>query len=460
MSSQKTVTVIGGGVAGLSAAVFLTEKDFKVTLVEASPKLGGRAYSFYDKEKNQFFDNGQHILAGWYKNTFEYLKIIGSYDKLNFQKELEVNFINTDKEIFKLECPDEAPPMNLIKGLLKFKAFSLKDKFALKNINKLLKNENDYEKKFVNVRELLIGLKQTPNLIKYFWEPFTLAVFNTRLESISVKIFLNVLRIGFNTKDNSTLVIPEVNLNELLIDDAVKYLELKNAVVHINKSVRQIVTDEIKGNEKISHLLMEDNTEIYSDYFISAVSFFAFKKLFDEKRYYDNNFKSELLKHSSIVSVHLFPENEIPEEMIPYNSFGMTGLIGTIVQWIFKKSRKHLSLVISGADDLQITYMNVEEIFKLCVSDLNKTINGFDKIKIRNYKVIKEKRATFIPDIQSNDFRSDQKTKYQNLFIAGDWTNTSLPATIESAVYSAKKCCNLITNYKLRITNYERFNIT
>jgi protoporphyrinogen oxidase len=110
MSSKKTVTVIGGGVAGLSAAVFLNEKGFKVKLLEASPKLGGRAYSFFDKEKDLFFDNGQHILAGWYENTFEYLKIIGSYDKLNFQKSLEVNFFNTDKEVFKLKCPDLTPP--------------------------------------------------------------------------------------------------------------------------------------------------------------------------------------------------------------------------------------------------------------------------------------------------------------------------------------------------------------
>ncbi len=192
-------------IAGLSAAVFLREKDFEVTLIEASPKLGGRAYSFFDKERNQFFDNGQHILAGWYKNTLDYLKIIGSYDKLNFQKELEVDFINTDKKVFKLKCPDSPSPMNLIKGLLRFGALGLKDKFALKNIKKLLRDGNAFESKFVNARELLNGIKQTQGLIKYFWEPFILAVFNSRPENVNTKIFLNVLRTGFNEKDNSML---------------------------------------------------------------------------------------------------------------------------------------------------------------------------------------------------------------------------------------------------------------
>lgn len=442
MNTEKSVTVIGAGIAGLSTAVFLTEKDFKVTLIEASPKLGGRAYSFFDKERNQFFDNGQHILAGWYKNTFEYLKIIGSYDKLNFQKELEVNFINTDKKVFKLKCPDELPPMNLLKGLLKFGAFGLRDKFALKNIKKLLDDKNNFESKFTNVRELLTGIKQRPNLIKYFWEPFILAVFNSKLEDVNVEIFLNVMRTGFNEKTNSTLVIPDVNLNELLIDGAVKYFERKDVTVHLNKRVNQIMTKE--GEKKIEYIILEDDEKIHSDFIVSAVPFFAFRKLFDEKDYYSNNFKSELLKTSSIVSVHLFFEDNIPEETIPYNSFGMTGLIGTIVQWIFKRSDKHLSLVISGADDLQITDMSHEDIFKLCSKDLNQTINNFDKLKISEYKVIKEKRATFIPDYSSTEFRPAQKTNYENLFIAGDWTDTSLPATIEGAVSSAKKCTEFI----------------
>lgn len=442
MNSEKSVTVIGGGISGLSAAVLLAEKNFKVNLIEASPKLGGRAYSFFDKERNQFFDNGQHILAGWYKNTFEYLKITESYDKLNFQKELEVNFINTDKKVFKLKCPDDLPPMNLLKGLLRFGAFGLKDKFSLKNIKKLLYEKNTFENKFTNVRELLNGIKQTPNLIKYFWEPFILAVFNSRLENVNVKVFLNVMKTGFNEKTNSTLVIPDVNLNELLIEGAVKYFERKDVTVFLNKRVMQVMTNE--EVRKIEYIILEDGEKIYSDFYISTVPFFAFKKLFDEKVYYSNNFKSELLKPSSIVSVHLFFEEKISEDTIPYNSFGMTGLIGTIVQWVFKRSDNHLSLVISGADDLQITDMSQEAIFELCIKDLNQTIKNFDKLKISDYKVIKEKRATFIPDYASAEFRPAQKTNYENLFIAGDWTDTSLPATIEGAIYSAKKCTDLI----------------
>jgi len=444
MSLQKTVTIIGGGIAGLSAAVFLNEKDFKVTLLEASPKSGGRAYSFFDKEKKQFFDNGQHILAGWYKNTFEYLKIIGSYDKLDFQNSLEINFINTEKKVYKFKCPDTAPPMNLLMGLLKFDGFNLRDKFALKNINNLFKSNNNYAEKYKNVNELLKGIKQTDKLIKYFWEPFNLAVFNTKPENINIEIFLNVLRLGFKEKVNSNLVIPKVNLNELLIDGALKYFEKNKVSVLLNKTVSKIMTNE---NENIiDKILCDDGDEIISDYYISAVPFFAFKKLFDENIYNKNNFKADNLKSSGIVSVHLFFENKIPMSVITDNSFGMTGLIGTTVQWIFKRNDYHLSLVVSGADELGIKEMSNEDIYNLCLKDLNSTIRGFEKLNISDYKVLKEKRATFMPDKESIAFRPKQKTKYKNLFIAGDWTDTGLPATIESAVSSSKICVEEICN--------------
>ncbi|HMR41831.1 MAG TPA: hydroxysqualene dehydroxylase HpnE [Ignavibacteria bacterium] len=442
--SEKTVTVIGGGIAGLSAAVFLNENGCKVKLIEASPKLGGRAYSFFDKEKDQFFDNGQHILAGWYNNTFEYLKITGCYDKLNFQKNLEVNFFNTEKKVFKLKCPDMTPPMNLITGLLKFKAFNFKDKFALKNINSILKDPGKFSDSFENTGLLLKSLKQTGNLLKYFWEPFILAVFNTRPEKVNTEIFLNVMNIGFTSGNSSTLVIPEVNLNELLINGAVNYFRDNEIDYLLNSRIERIITNE--SEKKIECVLIENGEKIESDYFISAVPFFGFKKLFDENIYRENNFKPEFLKTSSIVSVHLFLENEITEEILPANSLGMTGLIGTTVQWLFIRNRKHLSLVISGADDLQVTEMDQDEILKLCIADLNNTIPGFDKIKISDHKIIKEKRATFIADEMSKELRLKQETAYSNFFIAGDWTDTGLPATIESAVSSAKRCALLIKN--------------
>lgn len=441
MNSGKTVTVIGGGIAGLSAAVFLAEKNFKVTIFESSPKPGGRAYSFFDKEKNQFFDNGQHILAGWYKNTFDYLKITGSFDKLNFQKQLEINFISGEKEVYRLKFPDMKPPLNVLTGLLKFGALNIRDKNAVLKIRKLL-NEKHLFGNIDNVSGLLLNTGQTDNLIKYFWEPFVYAVFNTVPENVSVEIFLNVIRKGFSANQNSVLVIPEVNLNELLINDALLYLQNKNAEINFNRIVKRIEFSE--DRKTAEYVLLEDGSKISSDYIISAVPFFAFRKLFDEKTYEASVYKSERMKASCIVSVHLFFHKKINESMLADNSFGMTGLIGTEVQWIFKRSDLHLSLVISNADAQGITEMSNEEIYKLCLKDLRSTLNEFEESMISDYKVIKEKRATFIPDKESCKYRPGQITDSVNFFIAGDWTDTKLPSTIEGAILSARICADKI----------------
>ena len=440
MNSGKTVTIIGAGIAGLSSAVFLNEKGFKVTLLESSPKAGGRAYSFYDPERKMFFDNGQHILAGWYENTFEYLKLTDSYKLLDFQKTLEVNFINTKREIFKLKCTEDEPPMNLVKGLLKFKALNIIDKIYLKNINKILNGDENEFRIYSNTAELLKGIKQTGNLIKYFWEPLILAVFNTIPEKVGTSLFVNVMKTGFEQGKDSNLVIPSVDLNTLLVKNTLKYFEEKGVMFKTGCNISSIdITD------KVNFIVTESGEKIVSDFYITAVPFFTFKKLFDEKIYSVNNFESDKLRSSAIVSVHIFLNEDIPEAIIPDNSLGMTGLVGTTVQWIFLRNRRHISLVISGADETGITDKTPEEIFEICQRDLNISIKDFDRLEISGYKVIKEKRATFIPDRDSENYRPDQKTIYSNLFIAGDWTDTGLPSTIESAVKSAKIISEIIS---------------
>lgn len=440
---MKSVTVTGGGIAGLSAAVFLSERNYKVKLFESSPKLGGRAYSFFDKEKNQFFDNGQHILAGWYKNTFEYLNITGSSGNLNFQKTLEINFINQEKRLYRLNCPAVSPPYNILAGLLKFRALDFRDKTALINLKKLFAGRINADT-FRNVKELLTDLKQTDNLIKYFWDPFNLAVFNTVSENISAELFLNVINRGFKEKKSSALVIPEVNLNELLIDGTVKYFRERGIEFFLNTGVSRFAVNE--SGKKIEFLELENGSRETSDYYICAVPFFGFRKLFEKKVFDEFGYNTEKLKSSAIISVHLFFKNRIPGKLIPENSSGMTGLTGTKVQWIFKRSDIHLSLVISGAGYLGLIEKSSEDIFEIVMNDLKMTIKGFDETALSDYRIIKEKRATFIPDKESSKYRPKQKTYLSNFYIAGDWTDTGLPATIESAVTSAKICTEEITN--------------
>ena len=442
--NNKTVTIIGGGIAGLSAAVFLTERKFNVRLIEGSPKFGGRAYSFYDKEKKEYFDNGQHILAGWYKNTFEYLKIIGTYDKLNFQKALQIDFINKNQKVYKLRCPKVFAPLNIMIGLWVYNGFSFFDKVRLLNVLRLINKEKFSDKMLseITVKKLLTMLKQSENSTKMFWNPFIYAVFNATPENVNAFIFVNILKIGFTKINHSNLVIPNVNLNSLLVNDALSYLERNDVRVRNNSKVKKIKI----GKNQVEHLELDSGEKIQSDLYISAVPFFSFKEMFDTESFTENFKDADELVSSTIVSIHLFFRDDIPEQILQENSFGMTGLIDTKVQWIFKRSSKHLLLVISAADFLEdFSDRTNEEIINIYKEELCKCINGFDDLTITNYKIIKEKKATFIPDVSSSKYRVNQVSEIKNLFIAGDWTDTGLPSTIESAVISSKKITEVVS---------------
>ncbi len=120
--------VIGGGFAGLSAAVHLSSKGKRVELLEASQKLGGRAYSFTDKLTNTVIDNGQHIMMGCYKDTLNFFKMIGADDNLFHQEKLNVNFLLPHFKLAPLEVSSKLYPFNLLFGLLNYRAISFKNR--------------------------------------------------------------------------------------------------------------------------------------------------------------------------------------------------------------------------------------------------------------------------------------------------------------------------------------------
>lgn len=436
----KSVIIIGGGIAGLASAVFLSRNGFDAKIFESAPKWGGRTYSYYDIGKKKYIDNGQHILAGWYYNTFEYLKIIGTYEKLILNDTLELTFSNPQKEIHNFKCGKLPGVYGLLTGIFRFNAFNLGDKLKFLKIRKVL-NEKKYKEDYlisVNAETLLNELEQTDNLKKYFWYPLILASFNTVPENVCADLFVKLLKKGTELKKNMSIILSDVNLNELFINRAVEYLFNNNVGMFLSSSVKKI---NIEGNI-VKSIETENGNTVYSDYYICTVPFYNYEKLFEKNifsQYFCNTGK---LKSSSIVSVHLFLDRDLN---FPFK-VKMLGLIDSVAQWIFVKDKKHLCIVISASDYIEnnLTEKNSEEIFKICLKDLSKCLDKFDSKNVIDYKVVKEKRATFLPEVGSEKFRLNQETNIDNLFIGGDWTCTGYPATIEGAIKSAKICSDLM----------------
>lgn len=418
--------VIGGGFAGLTTAVYLTSKNIKVDLFEASPKLGGRAYSFLAKDGNTIIDNGQHILMGCYNETLRFMKIIGAQENLIYQPSLEINFLKKNFEIIKLKSASFPYPFNLMLGILNYGAVSFVQRLKVLQFFIKLFTYSEQELIKLNVSEWLLKEKQNGDISKSLWEIISIGALNTSVKKASAKVFSDILKaIFFKGTFASTLIIPKYGLSETYCLKALEYIEKNEGCIYLSNPVTELI---VRNNRIVE---VRSNNESISDFdcVISAVPYHAFQKFISVS--YLN--KKPDLRYSSILTIHLWlSHNPLKEDFY--------GLIDSPVHWIFNK-KTHLTLVISDAD-----YLNgksKEEILFLAARELKKYIK-LDLDDIIDFQIIKEKRATFIPSEHTLNSRPSVITGLDNFFVAGDWVDTGLPSTIESAVKSGRMAADAV----------------
>ena len=423
---MKKCIVIGGGFAGLTSAAYLSKAGIKVELLEASPKLGGRAYSFIDKDSGVIVDNGQHIMMGCYKNTLKFFKLIKADSNLIYQKKLKVIFLKENFNKVPLETITTFYPLNLILAVLNFKAVSFNNRLRLLRFFIKLPFVNPVRLKNKSVIEWLEEEGQNGLVKKAFWEILAVSALNTNIRKASAEMFYYILKEIFLKGNNSAaIVLPKYGLSETYCEASKNFIEKCGGRINLSEMV-----SEIKFNEGEAVEIITDRRNISEfDYLISAVQLSALNNIRT-----GINFTQGLeLSYSSILSVHVWlKENDFNDRFY--------GLINSKLHWIFNHD-DHITLVISDAD--RYIDKTKEEIFELIFTELTK-FTGLKRDNIISYKVIKEKRATFIPDVSVLSKRPNVKTKFKNFYIAGDWVDTGLPSTIESAVKSGRIAANKI----------------
>jgi len=423
---MESCIVIGGGIAGLTSAAYLTKQNIKVTLLESSPKLGGRAYSFIEQKSNDVVDNGQHILMGCYSDTINFLKLIGAKENFIYQKSLLINFLTQAGKLVRLKSFTSFYPFNLIFALLNFKAITFTERLSLLRFVTKLPFISHQKLSDKNIRDWLKEEKQSDTTVKSLWEIIAIGALNTNIDKASAFMFREILmKIFFNGNFASTIILPKNGLSDAYVKNAKKYIESNGGKIKLSSSVKEFI---ISDNKIVGIRIPE---EVYKDfdYVISAIPFHAFNSLYSEL-FLDENIEFE---YSSILNIHIWLKNNPMKEQF-------YGLIDSPVHWIFNKGN-HINLVISDADYL--IDKSAEEIYKMCVGELIK-YTDIEESDILQYKVLKEKRATFVPTNKNNYLRPSSKTEIVNLFLAGDWTDTGLPSTIESAVKSGRIAAELI----------------
>jgi squalene-associated FAD-dependent desaturase len=438
---KKEVLIIGGGFAGLSAGVELVNRGHQVTLIERRGHLGGRAYSFKDPVSGAVLDNGQHILMGCYTDTLKFLKTIGTYDKLKFQNNLAVDFAapGIPESTFRtLPLPS---PLHLLSGFWLFRRFSLKDKLAVLKLRKGLRATNGdlaaLDRK--SITDWLKSLGQTEALLERFWDPLALAALNDRPELSSAALFHAVLKEAlFSGRAGSRIAVPKVGLSDLYAEAARDYIERKGGQFLLKSPVQKL---HFRGNE-FSEAELEGGRRVSAEAILVTVPFTALRKMLPEEFVYRDSFFANLsrLTVSPIVAVNLWYDRPITRR--PF-----VGLWRTKMHWVFNKTdafghQPYLSLVVSGAREELHT--PAPQLIELAVAELQSVFPAAREAKLLRATVSKEPEATMAPAVGVEKLRLPQKTPYKNFFLAGDWTATGLPATIESAVRSAKKAVELI----------------
>ncbi|KAB2878306.1 FAD-dependent oxidoreductase [bacterium] len=425
--SGKTVIVIGGGLAGLATATLLSDRGFQVTLIEQKHRLGGRTFSFQDRTTSDVVDNGQHILMGCYHYTLRWLKFLGQAQPTQTGRLIHIPFAAPHKKLSSLIIPVLPMPMHLLVGILRFKNLSFWERLLL--IKAGLKLPFQHIPETISVDDWLKDLGQNENLKTYFWNPVCLAVMNESLQNASAKLFATALKHMFLVKgDYSRIIIPKTGLSELFVIPSEVLIRQNGGIVLLDREVDKIQL----ANDQITGITLNNKNLLQADVYVSAVPQSGFFNIID-KDIRDKHFQAmAVLRTSPIISIYVWLTG-IQTDQLFHGSF--IGCIHTKIQWIFKKSDSLLEITISGAVDM--INRQREEIFELIVGELEILFADFKGSMVRHFLVIKERNATFSQPPDSGYHRPSCRTPIKNFYIAGDWTDTGLPATIEGAVKSA-----------------------
>lgn len=433
--------VIGAGFAGLSAATKLAADGARVLVLEARPGLGGRASAFVDPRSGESVDNGQHLMLGCYYETLEFLARIGARQHVSIQPNLEVPFVDTDGVASVLSCPSLPSPLHLLVGLFRWKALGWGDRFSALALARPLRaaqralgtgRDPSPDSEGETVERWLIRHGQSRRLREMLWEPLGVAALNQSIGEAAAPSFVRVLAEMFGSdRSASAIAMPLVPLTALYANPAVDFIRARSGSVLVSSPARTVLADgrvdrvDVRGQAWHAPVV------------VVSVPWHALADTLvgDTRPVEPLVGAASRVEASPIVTVNLWLDRAVlPGPFV--------GLPGRTFQWVFDKrqvfgdSASHLSFVSSGA--AAVVAESNDALASKAWTELRAAIPAAAAATVRRSLVVRERRATFslAPGQPS---RPGPSTGVSGLWLAGDWTDTSLPATIEGAVVSGHR---------------------
>jgi hydroxysqualene dehydroxylase len=446
------VIVVGAGVAGLSAAAHLAARGARVTVLEARAVLGGRATAFDDPQTGERVDNGQHVLMGCYHETFRFLKMMGTEDRVRLQANLDIEFVDPAGARSRLRFPSLPAPLNLLGGLVEWEALGWRDRIAALKMGRPIRLAQEglraegsglsatriAASPGETVEEWLVLNGQTERLREMLWEPLALAALNQSIRQAAAPPFAAVLArmFGADPRD-SALGLPACPLDELYAEPARTFVEDRGGRVRIGSPARVSL-----NAGRVDHVDVRGE-RLQAGAVVCAVPWYALVDLFsgDTAAVETLRTAAAATRPSPIASVNLWLDRRVLRTPL-------LGLPCRSMQWVFDKgqlfdnSTSHLTLVASGAED--VMQLSNEALIEVAVRELREALPDARAARVQRATVVRERRATFSL-APGQPARPDTRTDVDGLVLAGDWIETGLPATIEGAALSGRRAAEAVS---------------
>lgn len=422
-----SVVVVGGGLAGLAATAALAQRGFQVTLLESRGRLGGRASSFIDSASGQMIDTCQHVSMGCCTNLAHFCRTVGIDHFLQPQPCLY--FMTPDGRVSRFQASRWPAPLHLAGSFLRMHFLSTPEKLrAAWALLRLRAEPADADPPFL---PWLRGHGQTPRLIDRFWGLVLTSALNETPERIGLRYARKVFVDGFlGHRQAFEVGLPAVPLGRLYGEELQAWLARHRVEIRLNFRVRSMELED----GRVRALQTLDGQTLSADYIVCAVPFSRLLDLLPEKVVASEPAFSGLrrLETSPITSAHVWLDRSVTD--LPH-----IVLVDGVGQWIFNRGEVapgafYLQVVVSAAR--QFRGLGHDEIERRIVEEIRRLFPAAAAARLLRARVVTEHAATFSAVPGVDKWRPGQQSPIRNLFLAGDWTATGWPATMEGAVRS------------------------